>query len=323
MLNRIVLAFVMSGLLVISGFRAFGDTVDSAGGWTKYSQNPVLGGQYGTCFDVSVLRDKDLYRMWVSWRPKKSIALVESPDGLRFNSAPQIVLGPAATGWEDEVNRPYILKRSDGYHLWYTGQAGNHSAIGYATSDDGVNWHRMSAQPVLKPELPWEKDAVMCPSVIWDDTARLYRMWYSGGQNYEPNAIGYATSPDGLHWTKSNANPVFAGDPADAWEKERATACQVLFHNDWFYMFYIGFRDVQHAQIGVARSRDGVSGWQRLPSNPIVRPAPGQWDNDACYKPFAIFDGSKWLLWYNGRRAPVEQIGVALHQGDDLGFGSP
>ena len=32
---------------------------------------------------------------------------------------------------------------------------------------------------------------------------------------------------------------------------------------------------------------------------------------------------SKWLLWYDGRRAPVEQIGVALHQGDDLGFGSP
>jgi predicted GH43/DUF377 family glycosyl hydrolase len=85
-------------------------------------------------------------------------------------------------------------------------------------------------------------------------------------------------------------------------------------------MFYIGFRDVHHAQIGVARSHDGVSHWQRLPANPIVRPDPGQWDHDACYKPCAIFDGSKWLLWYNGRHGSLEQIGLAIHEGRDLGF---
>ena len=44
--------------------------------------------------------------------------------------------------------------------------------------------------------------AVMCPSVIWDGQARLFRMWYSGGEQNEPNAIGYATSPDGLTWKK-------------------------------------------------------------------------------------------------------------------------
>ena len=31
--------------------------------------------------------------MWFSWRPKKSIALVESRDGIRWSS-PVIVLGP-------------------------------------------------------------------------------------------------------------------------------------------------------------------------------------------------------------------------------------
>jgi hypothetical protein len=85
-------------------------------------------------------------------------------------------------------------------------------------------------------------------------------------------------------------------------------------------MFYIGFRDVDHAQIGVARSKDGVTDWQRLRANPIVRPDPNGWDADACYKPYAIFDGAKWLLWYNGRHAGSEQIGVAIHQGEDLGF---
>jgi hypothetical protein len=85
-------------------------------------------------------------------------------------------------------------------------------------------------------------------------------------------------------------------------------------------MFYIGFRDVDHAQIGLARSKDGVGHWERNPANPIVHPDPGAWDHDACYKPYAIFDGQKWLLWYNGRHGGLEQIGVAIHERHDLGF---
>ena len=72
----------------------------------------------------------------------------------------------------------------------------------------------MSAQPVLSAALPWEKVAVMCPHVLWDPSAKLFKMWYSGGEDYEPDAIGYATSPDGLAWSKSPANPVFHSDPA-------------------------------------------------------------------------------------------------------------
>jgi len=39
--------------------------------------------------------------------------------------------------------------------------------------------------------------------------------------------------------------------------------------------------------------------------------------HDACYKPYAIFDGQKWLLWYNGRHGGLEQIGLVLHPGED------
>ena len=99
------------------------------------------------------------------------------------------------------------------------------------------------------------------------------------------------------------------------------TACQVERQGDGYLMFYIGFRDVNHAQIGVARSKDGITGWQRHPANPIVRPGHDKWDHDACYKPYAIFDGRKWLLWYNGRHGGLEQIGVVMHEGEDLGFG--
>ncbi len=236
---------------------------------------------------------------------------------------PRIALGPTHTGWEDDINRPGVVKKDGMYHMWYTGQASGHSWIGYAISSDGVNWRRVGSSPVLSADTAWEKVAVMCPQVVWDKTSNEFRMWYSGGEQYEPDAIGYATSKDGIHWRKFPANPIFKANPNISWEQQKVTAAQVLEHGDWFYMFYIGFRDIDHAQIGIARSRDGITGWERLPDNPIIRPGKNAWDADACYKPFAIFDGHRWLLWYNGRRGDTEQIGLAIHSREDLGFGSP
>ena len=295
-------------------------SAETAAGWFKSLDNPVLGGKLGTCFDISVLKEGGTFRMWFSWRPKKSVALVESKDGVHW-SEPLIVLGPNdKTDWEGDVNRPVVIRQKDVYRMWYTGQAKGHSWIGYAISPDGKTWKRMSQQPVLVADQPWEKVAVMCPHVLWDEASKLYRVWYSGGEQYEPNAIGYATSPDGLIWTKHPGNPIFVPDPNAAWEKHKVTACQVVRHGDWHLMFYIGFRDDHHAQIGIARSKDGITGWQRHPANPIVRPGRDRWDHDACYKPYAVLDEGRWLLWYNGRHGGFEQIGLATHEGEDLGF---
>jgi predicted GH43/DUF377 family glycosyl hydrolase len=304
---------------ITAGEKGKGDT-ETAAGWQKYEKNPVLGGKLGTCFDISVLREDKQYRMWFSWRPKKSIALVESEDGLTWGE-PQIVLGPRkATGWEEDLNRPVVIREGDKYHMWYTGQADGKSSIGYATSTDGKTWERAGEKPVLTAEQPWEKGAVMCPHVVYDAGSKEYRMWYSGGEQYEPNAIGYATSADGRKWSKHKDNPIFRPDPKTEWEKDRVTACQVVRQGDWHVMFYIGFADRDRAQIGLARSKDGITKWERHPANPIIRPGKDRWDADAVYKPYAIFDGKRWRLWYNGRKGGVEQIGMATHEGEDLGF---
>ena len=323
MLRRAFLSSLTSALTVASA-RALAPvqipTNDTSGGWRKYEHNPVLGGSLGVCFDVSLLREGDKYRMWFSWRTKKSVAFVESTDGIHWGP-PAIVLGPnPATNWEGDINRPVVIRRGNTYYMWFTGQSGEHSCIGLATSKDGTHFQRASSEPVLSASQPWEKAAVMCPHVMWDESMQLYRMWYSGGEQYEPDAIGYATSPDGQRWTKLAVNPIFKANPEATWECYKVTGCQVLRRGAWYYIFYIGFRDIDHAQIGAARSRDGITGWQRHPANPIIRPGKNQWDHDACYKPYAIFDGQRWLLWYNGRHGDVEQIGLAIHDGEDLGF---
>jgi len=287
--------------------------------WKKYSGGPVLGGSLGTCFDISMLHEDEKYKMYFSWRPKHSIAVTESGDGIHWTT-PQILIGPTKTGWEDDINRPGVVKHGGMYHMWYTGQFNGHSSIGYAISKDGLAWKRQD-KPVLEADRPWEKVAVMCPSVLWDEKAHEFRMWYSGGDQYEPDAIGYATSPDGIAWEKRET-PVFEADPASRWERYKVTACQVIEWKGWHYMFYIGFRDIDHAQIGIARSRDGVSNWQRLKSNPIISPTVDGWDADACYKPFVLYDkiGERWMLWYNGRHGGFEQIGLATKSVPDLGF---
>jgi len=313
-----VLSRVTGKLPPKAGSRASG----TSAGWQKYENNPVLGGDLGTCFDVALLKEPDTYRMWFSWRPKKSIALVESADGINW-SKPKIALGPnPGSGWEDEINRPAVVKREGGYHLWYTGQAKGHSWIGYAASPDGLTWKRASDKPILSSEQAWEGVAVMCPHVLWDEEEGLFRMWYSAGQQYEPNAVGYATSRDGLHWKKLPGNPIFGAEPDNQWEQHKVTACQVIPQNGEYLMFYIGFRDEHYAQIGLARSPDGIADWRRHPANPIIFPGRDAWDADSCYKPFAIYDqpNDRWLLWYNGRRQNAEQIGLAIHKGRNLGF---
>ncbi len=295
-------------------------------GWLKYEGNPVLGGDLGTCFDIGVIKEENMYQMYFSWRPRKSIALVESIDGINW-SEPQIVLAPSnEIDWEEDLNRPVVVKREDEYFMWYTGQinAGDNengkSRIGFAKSQDGVNWVRVSDKPVLIAEEPWEKTSVMCPHVIWDSEENVFKMWYSAGEQYEPNAIGYAVSADGLNWEKSNLNPVFTADKDKAWEQHKVAGCQVIKMDNWYYMFYIGYYDEHRAQIGVARSRNGLGDWQRHEENPLIYPGEETWDGEACYKPYAIFDGEKWFLWYNGRKGHLEQIGLAIHQGKNLGF---
>jgi hypothetical protein len=44
--------------------------------WVKYENNPVLGGgDLGTIFDISALKEDEVYKMYNSWRPKGSLAL--------------------------------------------------------------------------------------------------------------------------------------------------------------------------------------------------------------------------------------------------------
>lgn len=317
--------------MAISSLAVVDTTAQKGNGWVKYAGNPVLGDpvRLGTCFDVNIVKGKSAkFDMYFSWRPKKSIAVCSSDDGIHWTE-PEIVLRPdSACGWEQIINRASVVRKDGKWHMWYTGQVlggrgrKGTSKVGYAVSDDGRVFRKVQQDPVMVAEATFEQDNVMCPHVMWDARRGAWRMWYSAGEQYEPNVNCYAESKDGIKWEKSPLNPVMAKGTRE-WEQNRVGGCEVHpLPDGTFVMFYIGYKDIHTAAIGAAVSKDGISGWRRLKANPLVTPTPGTFDASACYKPSVFCDekNGRWMLWYNGRNGGKgEYIGLVLKEGLDLG----
>lgn len=304
-------------------------------GWEKYGNKPVIGGAYGTVYDNSVIIEDGLFKMWYSWRPTNNIAYATSKDGIQW-TLPRVVLTfDPDSDWEiSEVSRPSVLKKDGFYHMWYVGHiwGGDKciSSIGYARSRDGIHWDKRT-EPVLKADLPWEHQSVWCPHVIWDEDEEIFKMWFSGGATFmaEANAIGYATSKDGFLWKKHPDNPIFGPDPNNQWEMYKVSANYVWKHDGWYYMTYLGTDSEMRDRNGMARSRDGITNWQRHPDNPTFAPIEGTWDRRGNCRATVVDTGDGYYAYYNGFGNDVEEdcpfcnkeyIGLAIHKGYDFGF---
>ncbi|GIK38243.1 MAG: hypothetical protein BroJett011_20760 [Chloroflexota bacterium] len=224
------------------------------------------------------------------------------------------VLSIGANGsWDDaEVWEPTVLKEGNVYKMWYLGYDGATSRIGYATSANGLTWTKHPGNPILSPGQSWEGSRVIAPSVISDTGAGLYKMWYTGIDSSGVSRIGYATSPDGVNWTKYSGNPVLNPGAGGSWEDEDVRSPAVLKVNSVYHMWYAG-DDGTTIRIGHATSSDGLN-WTKDPANPVLDVGPsGGWDWLDVYGPSVIQVGTNYQLWYSGKTLPEAwQTGYAL-----------
>lgn len=112
----------------------------------------------------------------------------------------------------------------------------------------------------------------------------VYHMWFTGYDN-GPLALGYATSPDGLNWTRYPQNPVYS----DRWTEDMI----VVRHGDTYYMFAEGLNDRVH----LLTSKDRIH-WEEH-GKLDLRLATGEPLPDVAFgTPTAWFENGKWHLLY-------------------------
>jgi hypothetical protein len=198
--------------------------------------------------------------------------------------------------------------------MYYSGYDGVRWSVGIATSTDGIGWTKYSGNPVLTVGNPgaWDDNSVWGVSVV-KIAPTDYRMWYTGNRSDGRARIGYATSSDGVHWTKFAGNPILEWGSAGSWESQGVLVPRVVHANDVFHMFYLGNTPSDNTQIGYAYSTDGIQ-WTKHPSNPVLRyGTSGQWDSFSLGGNHCVLLEDNILkIWYGARNDLVNwQIGLA------------
>lgn len=306
------MTFVVSYVTFLACYTASAQT-----NWAKYQGNPIIvNGSTGewdqnAVLALGILLDSATYHMWYTGIGIDEIARLgyaTSPDKITWTkhpSNPVLDAGPPGTWEQRGLGSPSVIVDGSTYHMWYDGwDSSNNRRIGYATSPDRVTWTKYGGNPVLGTGAPgeWDDEGVVNPMVILQGST--YHMWY-GGWDSTNTRTGYATSSDGINWTKFAGNPVLDLGPSGTWDDAAVQGPSVIFDGSTYHMWYAGgsiisgnpFSD--DGRIGYATSSDGVS-WTKSPNNPVLDLGPlGSWDDIAIFGE-VIQEGPNHHMWYSG-----------------------
>ena len=225
------------------------------------------------------------------------------------------------------------------YRMWYVGVDGSGTRrIGHALSPDGITWTRYVGSgvggSVFGPSGvagDFDSNGVSTMYVVRD--GNTFRMWYSGfGNTGAIEGIGYATSPNGITWTRvpgtagtappnRNAVLVERGGTSD-FDQDYIVAPSVLIDEATpalpcengrtsgrcYRMWYEGVNNVSAYTfaIGYAVSPDGIN-WTR-----VLGTSGGgavfarinnftDFDSNSVGVPTVIKDGAFFRVWYEAK----------------------
>lgn len=292
--------------------------------FVKYTGNPVLPlGNPGAWDDseashAHVSFDGTTYQMWYSGAPQENtyrIGYATSPDGINWTKdAANPVLNVGGAGTFDSIAlwTPNVYSDGTGYQMWYSGGL-TISGIGYATAPNPTAWSRQSNNPVLVKggAGAWDESYAYLPVVVRNDS--LYQMWYTGRSASSIVQTGYATSTDGVNWSKHPDNPVLSPGAPGEWDSGGASAGNVLFEDGLYHMWYFNWSNpISGIKIGYAISTDGTT-WTKHAGNPILQPGSSSWDAKNVWFPSVIKDGHRYRMWYTGTLpgTTIDRLGYA------------
>lgn len=201
-------------------------TSDDGVTWTRHEGNPVFVADpavapYGID-SMTVFYDGTQWIMLFA--PLADTARVDvlaatapSPEGPWTLATDPALPKSSALDWDNGSRwLSSVFATDEGYVLYFSAPGG----IGLMTSSDGLHWNRYddpatttgrfaTSDPVFQKDtdsLAWDGINVLVPLVR--HTSDGWEMFYSGVDNSSHFRIGYATSPDGITWTRPSAEPV-------------------------------------------------------------------------------------------------------------------
>jgi beta-1,2-mannobiose phosphorylase / 1,2-beta-oligomannan phosphorylase len=290
---------------------------------------PVLRARPGTwednwfCVDKVIQVDDQMRMYYEASAPGKntamSLGVAFSKDGI---------------AWERYSKNPIWQKESNGVQNWhnflrdvrvyqfgpadfrmYYSDGDQH--IDLAFSKDGLEWENYESNPVLTRTQDWE-DLVMQESILRINDLD-WRMWYSTYEKVpkKPRVTGYATSTDGIHWTKFKDNPMFELGEKGTWD-DFSTFQPCVFQQDgYFHMLYTGSSKTNPTgyKFGYAWSKDGIA-WTKSLQNPLFVGVAGDWDGGKVTGHEVFRTGpNTYNIYYTGAVTPTApKVAIGLIQ---------
>ena len=222
-------------------------------------------------------------------------------------SAANPVLGGSRLGTCFDVN--VITNGPAPYTMYFSWRP--KKAIALVRSADAMTW---TQEPEIclaaNPASGWEDDLNRSCTVFKDG---VWHMWYTGQAN-GGSKIGYATSTDGVHFTRVRKEPVLV--PEHAYEKKSTMNPYVRWDaaRGLWRMWYAAGDTYEPNVLCFAESKDGLV-WTKWPGNPMFGHGPAEsWDRDrvgAC-EVHPLPDGRYAMFYIGYSDVDTARIGCAI-----------
>lgn len=226
----------------------------------------------------------------------RATASVSSPTVWTVSNGGLPVLEQILAGWEnggDGLRADSCFYNSADSKIWLYYTA-HQSHIGLARSSDlGLTWVRDAANPVLSPTAPetWNSQF----AVIKEGASTFHGIYSYRTAGAVLPAYRYASSSDGISWTKAGADMYNDGTRYHEYH-------QLIKIGSLYVLLYESGGDAVDWDIRVATSLSPNTGWTRYSINPFLPKSGtvGAFDRYHTATPNLIHIAGAWWLFYCG-----------------------
>jgi predicted GH43/DUF377 family glycosyl hydrolase len=174
--------------------------------FTRYSEGPIIDRSLTEphfCASSCVIKESQKFKMWylscVKWelvndKPQHwyNIKYAESNDGVNWIRNGTVCIDFKSIH-EYAISRPSVIKDDKIYKMWYS-YRGSSYRIGYAESNDGINWTRLDEQVGIDVSNEgWDSEMIEYP-YVFDHKDKRYMLY--NGNGYGKTGFGLAIMED-------------------------------------------------------------------------------------------------------------------------------